>query len=192
MNKLIILSLFISCICQSQTKIKIDFMDGFNDSEKTIVFENISKLEELINSPEFEKRVSNYKTFCRNKIPALSKKRKYKNIEVLELIRGGKELNSDNDNVINLKLNLYDSESKEIGYTDTDLQIINTRRAYFQGNHINYYLSHLLHEYCHILGFRHAYNRALFRNNTVPYAIGNITKEILTINDASIKNSYEN
>lgn len=152
-------------------------MDGFNDNEKTIVLNNITKLEKIVNSLEFEKKISNHKTFCRNKIPALSKKRKYSNKEILKLIRAGKELNTDEDNIINLKLNLYDSDSKEIGYTDTDLQIIHTRRAYFVNNHVEYYLSHLLHEYCHVLGFRHAYNRALFRNNTVPYAIGNIAEE---------------
>jgi hypothetical protein len=179
MKKILIFFILISLNCQSQTKIEIDFISGFNENEKKIVLDNISKLEKLINSKEFEEKIVNSKTFYRNKIPFISKKNKYTNTQILSILKSGKELNTIKDNIINLKLHLYDSKKNEIGHTDSNLQI-HTHRGYFKNNPIEYYLSHILHEYCHTLGFKHSYWKLPFRSKTVPYKIGNITKELLT------------
>ena len=165
----------------AQTKIEVRFIDGFTDIEKEIVIKNISKLEKFINSKDFENLVINAKPFKRNRIKNYSNSKKYSNREVLELIRSGKEFNTKPDSIITLKLILYDSEKNEIGHTD-GLQQIHTYRDYFKKNSNDKYLSHLLHEYCHVIGFRHSFLRLPYRNRTVPYAIGNIAEKFFINN----------
>lgn len=169
------LLLLSSSAALSQTRVQLVFVDGFSDEEKEKVEMNIDKLEKVLNSSEFKKKVQEAK-FVRRRIKQY--KRRFSSEEILQLILGGKELNSEYDSMITMKLKLYDSEKNEIGHTDKDL-VINTFRGYLANNPIEDYLSHILHEYCHVMGFRHAFYRLPFRSKSVPYALGNIVLELL-------------
>lgn len=161
-------------LSSAQTKVNIQLFNGFTDTAiKAKLDSAVDIVEMLVNSKLFEEKV------LRSKY--LRKKNK-SNQEILNLFKSGKKESSVSDNVIiNLKVDVYDNSKNEIGNTDND-NVIHTNKQYILENGASCYAAHLIHEYCHVLGFRHAKWRLPFRSKTVPYKIGDFATEILKAN----------
>lgn len=158
--------------CQ-ETTINVQTLGGFeNQAIKSKLDEAIKILQELINNPEFKKEV-----LKNSYIRARSKSRE----EIFDLISGGQEAGTVRDNIINLKVDVYTTAKNEVGHTD-DNNVIHTNAQYILDNSASCYASHLIHEYCHVLGFRHAFLRMPFRYKTVPYRMNKIVGTLLKVN----------
>lgn len=68
--------------------------------------------------------------------------------------------------------------TEDIGYTYPGDKTIYTYRNRIRGFNAIGYASHLVHEWCHKLGFTHDFERSENRENSVPYAIGNMVGKL--------------
>jgi hypothetical protein len=172
MKYISILILFLSIYNLSfsqQTKISYQSFGGLEDPKvKAKLDSAVNILEEVINSSAFANEIRHTK-FLR--------KRHNSNDQILNLIKSGQEEETTADNVINLKLIVYDGLKNEVGHTD-ERGTIHTRKGYILENPASCYAAQLLHEYCHVLGFRHAFLRMPFRYISVPYRVGKILSKL--------------
>ncbi len=165
---LLLITLYAPCFCQN-TKIVYTAYNGFEDEQLKIKLDSAIKiLEQIVNNDAFEILVKHTKYLRKNR---------KSNSEIYSLIKTGQEEESIADSIINLKLMAYESEKNEIGHTDAG-DTIHTNKGYILENPAHIYASHLLHEYCHVLGFTHAFLRMPFRFMSVPYRIGTIVEKI--------------
>lgn len=151
-------------------KIKINYetYSGFDDQMIKVKLDSaIIILEQIVNDSSFENSIKKTK---------YTRKKGMSNEDIYNLIKTGQEEETVPDNVINLKLMVYNNEKNEVGHTDGG-DTIHTHKGYILKNLASLYAAHLLHEYCHVLGFRHAYLRMPFRYMTVPYRVGTIVAE---------------
>ncbi len=166
------------------TTINTVFLEGFSDEEKEKANIAIEMIRELINSEIFKEKVLAVPSFTKNKIKRKTGNKRYTNQEIYDLILSGEDLKNPADGVINLKLNLYDSEKNEIGHTNMTTLEISTFRGYFLSKKIKNYAAHILHEYMHVIGFVHGrYDIFGKRHKTVPYRIGKLALDILNQNN---------
>lgn len=149
------------------TQIIITSKSNFDPATEAILEKARTLFEEVINSDGFAEKVRK---------ADLRHTNGYDNEAILQLLRAG----TDQPNTIRLSVSLYVGEKREIGHTDNNL-VIHTNRKYVLDNGAPCYAAHLAHEYCHVLGFRHSRWRfpGSRRQNTVPYAIGDIVGELL-------------
>lgn len=163
------LSLLVSSYSVSQTTIQVTENNGFEDPIiKQKLDDAVKILERVVNSDQFGKRVENSKYFRNNKM---------KGAAILQKIRTGHEENTMPDNIISLLVEVYNNKKNEIGHTTPD-GIIHTNKEWILSNSATCYAAHLLHEYCHVLGFSHSWLRLPFRSKTVPYKIGNFVAQL--------------
>ncbi len=162
------------------TTITVNFLEGFNETEKKKASKSINLLENIINTQEFKEAVLKVPSFSKNKIKRKTGNKKYSNQEILDLILSGEDLKNPADNIINLNLDLYNGEKNEIGHTNMNTLTISTYQGYFNKKDIKLYAAHLLHEYMHIIGFIHGrFDIFGKRYKTVPYRIGKLTYSLL-------------
>lgn len=146
-------------------KIQIHDLKNFSESEVLKIKTALINGSEVLNSGIFEASMLDAK-FTENK--GMSSK------EILELIRlgkDGKDKTSDGD--IDIHLTGYCKRSRTIGYT-----YLNHYRTWLNKYHLakmspDRIFGHILHEYCHRLGFRHEYEKS----TSVPYLVGKICKQ---------------
>lgn len=170
MIKAIVSTVFTLIFClplhSQKTTVSYQTYNGFDDPiVKAKLDTAIAILQEVVNDPAFEKAFFDTRFIRR--------KRKSK-LEIFNLIKRGQEDDGSlPDNVINLKLMVYNNEKNEVGHTDGG-DTIHTHKGYILANPAVCYAAHLLHEYCHVLGFTHAFLRMPLRFMTVPYRAGRI------------------
>jgi hypothetical protein len=164
--------------------------------------ENLAKLnrslhliESALNSDRFKQALLNFtipdgiksfhfKTFkCRFLIgPKESQLPLHANSQVYEKIMKGNAANGV-DTLINFKVHLRPGEGgSTVGSTGGD-DIIHTFEGDFNRMSDGRFAAHLVHEYCHTIGFSHSFSNRCDKLRdcfSVPYAIGNIVEIILT------------
>jgi len=100
---------------------------------------------------------------------------------------GGGERNSHEDNIWQVRLNIYYRKDNVKGFTNPPSPFINSNSYYFDIlNMYNYditaiteFVENLTHEYCHLVGMHHSFWWKKWQwNDTAPYAIGRKAAEI--------------
>jgi hypothetical protein len=161
-------------------------MTGFSGTSKEKYMRSLDKLMNSINSEEFKHRVKNYSFMEGGQIvnnfksPEVSGKYMTRE-EIYEYIMSGRDkFNDEEDGDIDIKIELYNNRfSSAVGYTYP-----NTWKTWINLKFFGYFsdaevAANIIHEYMHNLGFDHPFRETPTRRHTVPYAIGNIIKDIL-------------
>ncbi|MEP7141249.1 MAG: hypothetical protein ABI707_00200 [Ferruginibacter sp.] len=143
-------------------------------------------IQTVLNSDQFKNEVLNFQTDGSNRfyfqknffdkwldIP-------YTNQEIYNIIMNGVETpGNTGDSIMDLYLALVNgSDGDVIGYSNPGTKEIFTYSVMFDGMKMAELANHYAHEWCHKLGFTHSFQRNRLRNNSVPYAIGNIVEKI--------------
>lgn len=149
------------------TKVTVRSVNGFTEDQKIKMLRCLSLLERIINTNEFKEEVlkANFK-----------KTEGYNNNEIYKMIMEGREsLDEIPDSEIDLYLNLSTDNPNELGHTSNQRDVY-TGTQTFNDMEDWEYAGHVAHEYCHTLGFTHAFFPWPGRDKTVPYAIGYIVE----------------
>ena len=98
---------------------------------------------------------------------------------ILQKIISGKEqyTGEKEDFEWDLRITLYRSLTSEIGHRSRET--IFTKKKKFRNMSERYIASHWIHEYMHVIGFTHDYNRTKIRPYSVPYLVGTIASNTL-------------
>jgi hypothetical protein len=150
------------------------------DREKVLA--GLELLKSVINSEEFRLRVLNHQwdgqtQFANNE--GLS------NEEILEkILRAEEYLSPTTTYVIDLELSLYTpkwwqaGQRNVIGYTNPGEPRIYMNTNFFRGFTPAEVAGNLAHEWCHKLGFGHAFQETAERPYSVPYAVGYMVRDL--------------
>jgi len=147
----------------------------------------LATMERVINSDAFADGVRNFTT--RGKKTFSFKKNLFKdfehytNEEVLGMIMQAQE---EEGNVADGQIDLYlelvegDSGSSAVGYGYPGDPVIYTYSGWYDQQDIPSLANHITHEWCHKIGFDHAFHawQDRDRDNSVPYGIGNLVEEL--------------
>jgi hypothetical protein len=180
------------------TKIEIVEAENYQGENLEKLNQAIQLLEKTINSEEFKKVVLNFKThlkggtfhFVRKEKKGLRvrtiKLKRYINTEVLEKILEG---NGRNKYIIELKLKMeFGNDGDVVGYKKSGSSTIHTYEKFIKSMTLARFAAHIIHEYCHIIGFEHSSSSKhdkLRDCYSVPYAIHKMLKKLLLGSDAS-------
>ncbi|WP_194976380.1 hypothetical protein [Aquiflexum lacus] len=180
------------------TKIEIVQAENYQGEDLERLKQAIQLLENTINSDEFKKAVIDFKThidggtfhFIRKEKKGLRirtfKLKRYTNTEVLEKILKG---NSQFKNKIELKLKMeFGDDGDVVGYKKSGSSTIHTYEKFVKNMTLTRFAAHIIHEYCHIIGFEHSSSSKhdkLRDCYSVPYAIHKMLKKILLGSNAS-------
>ncbi len=101
------------------------------------------------------------------------------NTEILErLLIGNEQYGERNsDYEWDLKIVLFRSLANEIGHRNRDT--IFTKKKQFRQMTTERVAAHWIHEYAHVIGFTHDHEVTKIRPNSVPYAVGSISRKIM-------------
>ena len=137
-------------------------------------------MENVINSDEFGDRVKAYDFKDRRYRPSKNEEWKEitENAKILDILRKGNEQgsekNDDHEWKLNIKLGRFLSQ---VGRREG--QLIITQNWFFKiANNDHSVAGHWVHEYAHVLGFGHDFEKTDRRPHSVPYAVGTIAEEI--------------
>jgi hypothetical protein len=138
-------------------------------------------IEKVINSSAFEEKVKTFPFYFRNNI-FTGFDYPYSNDEVYEMIMNAIE-NPGNVKVgvMDLYLHLkYGANGNEMGYSCPNEKEIYTYKAMLEQKSPKEIANHITHEWTHKLGFDHSTFPSPWgkRENSVPYAIGNMIAEL--------------
>ncbi len=165
---------------QNFPKIKIESLKDFTKKDSIRLFEEIKLLEEkVLKNPVFWEEIKTSSFGCTNRriyqstrsrrceYPKLPKDtHDYTSQEIHDLLFFGQdEIGSEKDSVINLKLRLYGKQTSRTGKiihgktSSCSLTIASSRKTRLFTPEKGNYAIHILHEYMHILGFKHISNK---------------------------------
>lgn len=157
-------------------------------SSEEKLFRAVDLLGQVFASPEFKHRILAYRfnhkhQFAMNK--GLTNRQIYEKI-----LHGTEKLSPEENNAMDVEISLYsDYDSRVLGYTRPDTKKIWMNMKYFNKHSIAELAGHLVHEWLHKLGFGHEEDWTPTREDTVPYAIGYIVRDIAEKIDE--ENSYQ-
>ena len=204
MKSLSFLFVFFVSTTWAQPFVKIDTLIDFTKEDSLALFIEIDILEKIIQNDLFWKEIEKYDFGCRNRriyhskrsrsagYPKLKKdKHNYTNTEIINLIKiGADEIGETNDSTLNFKLKAktYEKNSNSKvthGSTNKNTLIITSNReTRVNSSKTGAYACHLLHEYMHVLGFKHKSNSPSKNKNycggiDVPLGIQKIAQKVL-------------
>jgi len=160
-------------------KVKIDTLIDFTKEDSLALYKEIKILEtKILGNKLFWDKILDAEYFCRQMrifhsrrkhksvYPKQKKdKHSYSNLEIHDLLfYGMDEIGSVNDGIINFNLKAVDKEknrngSMTHGSTNSGTLIISSnRKTRIHSSKKGKYAVHLLHEYMHVLGFKHKNN----------------------------------
>lgn len=161
-------------------RISLNSLVGGTAKQKEMYKRALGLLERAVNSQEFKNRVLNY-NYVNNGVLINSFKNNQSktNQQVYDLIMSGYDkYNKTKDGDIDISVELYFNRwSGVLGYTypSTIKTWVNTKfwidESVIAGN--------CLHEYCHNVGFDHAFKYNPTRKHSIPYALGFIASDIV-------------
>ena len=150
---------------------------GFCDDDIKKVKGAVNMMKKIISSDEFRDLIINY-TFLDKK--QFHENSGLSNEEIYQLILLGAETigNRIANNTMDVELELYEDDSKTIGYTYPHTTRIWMNRKYFHKYTKAQVAGNLMHEWLHKLGFTHAVKWDKHREHSVPYAIGYLMEDL--------------
>jgi hypothetical protein len=176
------LLLFIVLTCSNQAlsypTVKVDTLIDFTKEDSFALKNELIVLNKILSSDRFWEKVKSAEYYCTNRRVFHSKrspwaeyprqkkdKHDYSSDEIYQLLwNGDDEIGGENDGVINFKLMATDFKPNRNGtitHGSTNrntLVIKSSRSTRIQSNVRGKYACHLLHEYMHVLGFKHISN----------------------------------
>ena len=167
-------------------KVNIAETTGYNDQQVQKIFRAAAIIERTINTFAFRDAILNFKrskkkSFSFKKHP-LSHFKKYSNEEVYDKIMMAKEKFG---NIQTGNMDLYltlipGGDGITIGYGNKDSKEIFTYSEYFERATDASLANHIVHEWCHKIGFDHAFHpwQDKYRDYSVPYAVGNLIEQL--------------
>jgi hypothetical protein len=140
----------------------------------------IPLLERVLLSDEFENRVLHYRG-KRSGRPGFESDHGLGPAGVLASLREAREqLGGVQDGVLELSLADYWRPTRTIGFTVSESPTIHLNRHVYRDLSLSAIAGNLIHEGLHKLGFEHSYEPVPGREDTVPYAIGDLVAELAT------------
>jgi hypothetical protein len=161
-------------------RVVLNRVTNFTESEKQRLIEVIPMLEKAVNSVDFFERVRFYAyEQVKSYTMGHSGEQVYNSI-----MNGNEKLSGVSDYEIDIDLTIYTvpwykSGKSVIGYTYPSTLRTWINRAFFRSFTHAEIAGNLMHEYCHKLGYGHSFNWTPSRKDSVPYAVGNIVKDIV-------------
>ncbi|MBD3637878.1 MAG: hypothetical protein HUJ25_11030 [Crocinitomicaceae bacterium] len=175
-------SLILIIVCSvgyAYPTVKVDTLIDFTKADSAALKTELQLLDKILQNERFWEGIKNFEFHCTNwrrlhhyrKRNALYPKQKkdkhnYSNEEIYNLLwTGDDEIGSPKDSVINLKLQAKDYEQNKKGRTrhggldKNTLVISSNRKTRIHSGNPGEYACHLLHEYMHVLGFKHRKGR---------------------------------
>ena len=158
---------------------KVDTLIDFTKEDSAALAKELQVLEYILHQDAFWLTILAADFGCRNwrrlhhyrkrkaEYPKLKKdKHSYTNQEIHDLLwHGDDEIGEPKDGVINLKLRAKDYEQNKKGLTKhggtnkNTLVISSNRKTRIHSKKVGEYACHLIHEYMHVLGFKHRKDR---------------------------------
>ena len=165
----------------SMTQVRFTGIANASDWQRTKAEEARRIIEATINAPAFQQAVLKASfldvRFIRTDGTSAGP---LGNQEILNVILSGAENGSRPDGIIALTIALYRKVfSSAIGWSDGGT--IHTRDRFFNSAEPTEIAGHWLHEWTHVAGFRHDYERTARRDCSVPYLIGELLIESAVI-----------
>ena len=178
---------------------QIHSITGGTESSKSMFKDGVNKAIEIINSQEFKDAVINYSwkdvkgnihnNFYQNKstyteLPSGKIIERYlSNQEIYDLIMTGwDQFHQTEDGDLDLQATIYyKAWSSAVGYTYPDTFATWINQKFWTGSYENIVAmisGNVTHEYKHNLGFDHDYDWTIYRDFSVPYAIGTIVHQL--------------
>ena len=151
-------------------------LSNFDRESEDKLLKAIEIIKKVVASNEFRSKVLNFtykgkKQFFENK--------GYSNEDIYQLLLDGKEdLRPTVDNKMDLELELYYSWTSTVGYTTPGEMKIFLNTKFYNPFTPSEVAGNVFHEWTHKLGFEHATNYSAERDSTVPYAIGNLIRDL--------------
>lgn len=160
------------------TSIRVESRRNFSNRDKLRLASIVELMSSVLNSQAFQDKV----------LAGDFRDRRFKdragvvqeigdNKRILELILNGEEQLGEGgaDAVWSLDLKLI----RGIGFIGRRVgNQIQTRKRWFRRNSNASVAGHWIHEYLHVLGFIHDYDRTARRDFSVPYLVGYIAEEV--------------
>jgi hypothetical protein len=199
-----LLIFFTSPVSYSSLRVEIDTLIDFNKEDSLHLFGEIELINKIVGTELFWELMADYDFGCRNRriyhskrsrkalYPKLKKdKLSYSNQDLILLLKSGSdEIGEINDQLINMKLKAKtytESSNNSVMHGSTNkntLIITSNRETRIQSTIMGVYACHLLHEYMHVLGFKHKFNspsknRAYCKGIDVPLGIQKIASTVL-------------
>lgn len=164
-------------------KVNIATAKGFSPDELHKVHAAQNILNKILNNEKFKDRVLKFTTdglfrfhyrrsFLGNWID-----KPYTNKQVYEILTK----NADDSGLKQIDLNLEmlpGGNVEQLGFTNPDTHLIYTYSNWFNNLSLAGYTSHLVHEWCHQLGFNHDNKLTDKTEYSVPFGIGKIAESI--------------
>jgi len=172
-------------IMRDKLDIELHDLKGGTKKQRKYYMEAIEVAKVVVNSQAFKDKIKSFKYTYRDVINDTFKHNKgLTNSEVYTLFMSGYDKYSHaRDNDIDLSVTLYYKRfSSAVGYTygDTLKTWINTR--FFTGTSreriVSGIVGNIIHESVHNVGFDHAFRKNPTRKFSVPYALGDIAREL--------------
>ena len=154
-----------------KTTVNVKFLNG-TCSRKKKGAEAVEKLNVIINSEEFKKRVLAFR---------FTSTQGLKNDQIYSVIMSGKEKLTPLENYSwDFQVKFYTKRlSKVVGYTYPSITYIYCNTKFFDKHDIAEVAANFAHEYCHKLGFDH---KSASEHTSIPYAIGYIIRDLIKEN----------
>jgi hypothetical protein len=136
-------------------------------------------MNQVINSDEFRAAVNAYDFQDRRyqKNPGGPVEEITDNMKIYEILKQGNEQygNRQNDHVWDLHIKLG-RLLRQVGRREKELIV--TQNWFMRRSSDIRLAAHWVHEYSHVLGFKHDYDRTPRREHSVPYALGTIVENV--------------
>lgn len=164
----------------SKLTVDIEDLKGFSASEKEKFLKAIKLCEKVINSKEFEQKITNYQwTSGGVNYNSFKNSEGLSNIEIFEKFKTGSDkFNKEADGDIDVYSTLYYSWKSTIGYTYPNTYKTWINKKFFNKFNEAEIIGNVIHEYMHNVGFGHAAKNNSTRQHTVPYAYGYIARDV--------------
>ncbi len=152
-------------------------LHDFNPEQEAKMLQALERLEIVINSQEFKKRVLEHQyqgeyTFVDNE--GLSNEEIYNKI-----MEGAETFDPVVDEELDLDITLYYRNNSTVGYTYPNTHKIWVNNKFFAGFTLGKVAANAMHEWTHKIGFGHDFKKTARRSYSVPYAVGTIVKELV-------------
>ena len=153
-------------------KVQLHSTTGFTNKEIEKLNSAIGLLVRVVNSFEFKLAVLN---------TPLERTNGLTNREVYNKIMSGQDKYGESDNDLDIKITMYYSSKRVIGYTYKGGLRSFINRRYFRIYGLDKIVENLIHEAMHNIGFTH--KKRKYSLDSVPYAVGriagNLTRRII-------------
>lgn len=180
-------------------KVNLVEANGYTEDQLIKVQRTITLIEQVINSTAFKDAILNFRrngngkrSFSFKKHP-LARFKKYSNAKVYDKIVAAKQRAGNvQDGSMDLYLTLVPGgDGVTIGYGYPKDKEIFTYSEYFNRATDASLANHFVHEWCHKIGFDHAFHAWQDKNRdfSVPYAIGNLVESLAEKDESQLRPS---